>query len=71
MRSRTILRNRIGWFASRAGLADEVLAARAGMSRAHLNRVKNGRVVPRVGTAIAVARALDVRVSQLYELRQG
>ena len=70
MPSRTILRNHIGWFASRAGLADEGLAERAGMSRAHLNRIKNGRVVPRVGTAIAVARALEVRVSQLYELQE-
>jgi DNA-binding XRE family transcriptional regulator len=65
-----ILQNRITWYAARAGLPDATLAAHAGMTRAHLNRIKNGRVIPRVDTAMAVARALRVRINQLYRLRQ-
>ena len=65
----TRLRNRIGWYAACRGLSDDALARRAGISRAHLNRVKNGRVVPRVSTGVALARALGVRVSELYHLR--
>lgn len=66
-----MLRNRIGWYASRASLPDAALARRAGLSRAHLNRLKNGRAVPRVGTAIALARALHLAVSQLYQIRRA
>jgi DNA-binding XRE family transcriptional regulator len=65
-----ILQNRISWYAAKSGLADGVLAARTGLTRAHLNRIKNGRVVPRVDTAIAVAQALCVRVDELYRLRR-
>lgn len=68
MRASKLVRNRIGWHAARAGLADGELAARAQISRAHLNRIKNGRVMPRVDTALAIARALRLRVHQLYHL---
>lgn len=68
MRASTALRNRIPWYAARAGLDDAALAARAGMTRTHLNRVKNGRAIPRVDTALAIARALRVTVAQLYRL---
>ena len=70
MAASKLLQNRISWYAARAGLGDAAVAARAGMSRAHLNRIKNGRAMPRVGTAIALARALHVRVAQLYQLRR-
>jgi transcriptional regulator with XRE-family HTH domain len=71
MRASKLLQNRIGWHAARAGLADEALAVRAGISRSHLNRIKNGRAIPRVGTAIAIAAALGVPVAQLYLVRRG
>jgi putative transcriptional regulator len=71
MPASNLLQNRIGWYAAHAGLADEALALRAGLSRSHLNRIKNGRVIPRVDTAIAVARALHVRVDQLYYFRRA
>jgi DNA-binding XRE family transcriptional regulator len=71
MAASKLLHNRISWFAAQAGLPDAAVAARAGVSRAHLNRIKNGRAVPRVGTAIALARALHVKVAQLYQLRRA
>jgi DNA-binding XRE family transcriptional regulator len=67
MGSRRAPYNRIGWFAARAGQADGVLAARARLSRAQVNRIKNRRAVPRIDTAIAIARALGVSVEQLYQ----
>jgi transcriptional regulator with XRE-family HTH domain len=66
MRSTLAPNNRIGWFAARAGLADGALAVRARLSRAQLNRIKNRRAIPRIDTAIAIARALGVSVEQLY-----
>ena len=42
--------------------SDSELAARAGLDRAHVNQLKNGRARPTVATALAVAQALGVRV---------
>ena len=50
-------------------LTDTQLAARAGISRAQLNRIRNGRAVPRLSTAIAVAHALNRRVREVFFLR--
>lgn len=49
-------------------LTDVELAARAKVSRAQLNRIRNGRVVPRVDTAVAIARALGCRVRDVFYL---
>lgn len=65
-----IVRNRIGPIAFRLGLSDGALARRAGLSRAHLNRIKNGAVVPRATTAIAIARALGVPVRCVFRLQR-
>lgn len=70
MPASNLLRNRIGWHAAQAELSDDILASRAGISRSHLNRIKNGRAIPRVGTAITIARALGVSVAQLYLMRR-
>jgi transcriptional regulator with XRE-family HTH domain len=43
-------------------LSDVELAQAAGLDRAHVNRLKNGRARPSVGTALAIARALGVDV---------
>jgi len=48
------------------GWTDAELAARAGLDRAHVNQVKNGRVLPRVATALAIARALGVPVADAF-----
>jgi len=42
------------------GWTDAALAAGAGLDRAHVNQVKNGRALPTVATALAIARALGV-----------
>jgi DNA-binding XRE family transcriptional regulator len=63
------LRNDIGRFGHVLGLSDGAIAEAAGISRAHLNRIKNGAVVPRVDTAMAIARALGVPVRAVFHLR--
>ena len=42
--------------------SDAQLAARTGLDRAHVNQLKNDRARPTVATALAIARALGVRV---------
>ena len=44
-------------------LSDVQLACAAGLDRAHVNRLKNGRTRPSVATALAIARALGVDVA--------
>jgi transcriptional regulator with XRE-family HTH domain len=47
-------------------LSDVQLASAAGLDRAHVNRLKNGRTRPSVGTALAIAAALDVDVATVF-----
>jgi transcriptional regulator with XRE-family HTH domain len=61
--------NAISRLAAAAGLSDRALAARAAISRSQLNRIKNRRTMPRVDTAMAIARALDVPVRAVFALR--
>ncbi len=51
---------------ARRGWTDVELAARCGLDRSHLNQVKNGRTLPTVATALAVARALGVPVATAF-----
>jgi DNA-binding XRE family transcriptional regulator len=51
-----------------ARLTDAELAARAGVSRAHINRIRNGRATPRLDTAVALAHGLGCRVRDLFYL---
>jgi DNA-binding XRE family transcriptional regulator len=69
-RRRVQVTNTISRLAAAAALSDRELAARAAISRAQLNRIKNGRTLPRVDTAIAIARALGVRVRAIFVLRR-
>ena len=48
------------------GWTDAELAVRAGLDRAHLNQVKNGRALPTVATALVLARALGVPVAAIF-----
>jgi transcriptional regulator with XRE-family HTH domain len=48
------------------GWTDARLATRAGLDRAHVNQVKNGRMLPTVGTALAIARALGLPVATVF-----
>ena len=57
------MRNALSRLLASRGWTDARLAARAGLDRAHLNQLKNGRALPTVGTALAIARALGVPVA--------
>jgi transcriptional regulator with XRE-family HTH domain len=48
------------------GWTDGELATRAGIDRAHVNQLKNGRALPTVATALALARALGVPVATAF-----
>ena len=59
-------RNAILHLLAARGWTDTELARRAGLDRAHVNQLKNGRALPTVGTALAVARALGVPVGTVF-----
>jgi transcriptional regulator with XRE-family HTH domain len=63
------LGNRLGRLAYRKALSDAKVATRAGVSRAQVNRIRNARVIPRVGTAIALAAAIGCRVREAFYLK--
>jgi len=56
----------LGRLLAAGGWTDAEIARRAGLDRAHLNAVKNGRVEPTVGTALAIARALALPVAVVF-----
>jgi len=60
------MRNAVARLAAARGWSDAQLAARAGVDRAHLNQVKNGRALPTVATALAIADALGVAVDAVF-----
>jgi len=61
-----LTRNALGRLCAARGWSDVDLAARSGLDRAHVNQVKNGRAVPTVATALALARALGVPVATAF-----
>jgi len=56
----------LGVLLARRGWTDGELARRAGLDRAHVNAVKNGRLEPTVATALAIARALGLPVAAVF-----
>ena len=58
--------NRINRRLVELGWSDRQLADVAGVSQSYVNRVKNGHQEPRVGTAIALAQALQLSVEALF-----
>ena len=60
------MRNAIGPLIAARGWTDADLAERAGLARAHVNQVKNGRALPTVATALLIARALRVPVATAF-----
>ena len=59
-------RNALAGLAAARGWSDAQLAERAGVDRAHVNQVKNGRSLPTVATALAIAHALGVPVAVAF-----
>lgn len=66
--TRERLRNRLNRMLFDRGLTEMAVAMRAGMDQGHFNRVKNGRVMPSLLTALRIAGALDVPVGSLFYL---
>lgn len=60
------MRNALSRLLAARGWADGELARRAGIDRAHVNQLKNGRALPSVATALAIARALGVDVATAF-----
>lgn len=50
---------------------DGMLARRSGVARSHLNEIKNSRIVPRVSTALRIARAFDLPVAAVFPPGSG
>lgn len=61
-----VTRNALGPLCATRGWSDVDLALRSGLDRAHVNQVKNGRAIPTVATALALARALEVPVATAF-----
>ncbi len=61
-----LTRNALGRLCAARGWSDVDLAVRAGLDRAHVNQVKNGRAAPTVATALALARAFDLPVATVF-----
>ncbi len=60
------MRNALSRLLATRGWSDGRLAARAGLDRAHVNQLKNGRALPTVASALAIARALGVPVAVAF-----
>lgn len=60
------LANRIEYLRKQKGLTQEELAEKAGLHRAYFWDIENGRNIS-VKTAYNIARALGVKLSELFE----
>lgn len=61
-----MIRNALLRLLSERGWTDVELAARTGIGRPHVNELKNGRAMPRVGTALRIAAALELPVAAVF-----
>ena len=62
------LSNRIRGIRTEARLSQDELASRAGLTRQSVNAIENGQYVPNTVVAMRLARALQVRVEDLFAL---
>jgi putative transcriptional regulator len=53
------------------GLSNTMKVELAGVTRRSINAIETGRMVPSVLLALRIARALDVRVEELFSLGEG
>jgi molybdate-binding protein/transcriptional regulator with XRE-family HTH domain len=66
-----ILSNHVGRFRRESGWSQQELARRAGVSRAEVSAIENGRLVPSTASALRLAAALERSVEDLFELPGG
>jgi len=63
--------NRIRYCRLRAGLTQEELAARAGISQPALARIESGRVIPRIDTVERIFRACGMTLEAVPRAGEG
>jgi putative transcriptional regulator len=63
---RARLRNRLGPLLAMRDWSEADLARRTGLTRAHVNRLKNGRVRPSLRDGLLISRALGVSVETIF-----
>ncbi len=62
------LHNRLKDYRSRRNLTQAELAEQAGVSRKTINTVENGVFIPSTILALTLAKVLEVRVEDLFQL---
>ena len=62
------MRNLIGRLLALRGWSDVDLAAHTGLSREHLNRLRNRRVRPTLRDGLLISTALGVPVESIFQL---
>ena len=62
------MRNELGRILYARNLREHDFARRAGLTQSHLNRIKNGRVVPSLETALRICAALGLSVEDVFRL---
>ena len=67
-RARARLRNQLPRLIGRRGWSDGDLAARTGLSREHVNRLKNGRVRPTLRDGLLISEASGLPIEAIFEL---
>lgn len=66
METRQVPNNVISRLAYEQGWSDGELAAKAGITRSRLNRIKNGRIRPSVRDALLISRALGYSLEKVF-----
>ncbi len=65
------MRNDLGRVLYARNLREHDLARRTGLTESHLNRIKNGRAMPSLETALRICAALDLPVESVFHLETG
>jgi putative transcriptional regulator len=60
------MKNRVGELRLAVGMSQGELAAALGVSRQTINSIENGRYLPSLPLAIAIARNFDSRVEDIF-----
>lgn len=61
-----VMPSRLRTVRKRRRMTVEALAARAGIHKGHLSRIERGEKTPSLGTLMALAKALEVEMSELF-----
>ena len=69
--NKNLVGSNIKYFRERRGYSLEDLEKRSGVPSSILRDIESGDIELRLGTYIAIARALDVRLSKLFESGYG